>query len=104
MTASFGDDDRYGVAMGALNKFLTYRKGDAFSLLVFGDDSLVPHHSFTLTNSQIGSEVELLSGEHSNNQKNFYSMQKKVRELLFSYQMEKVTISTMVSTKKWLIV
>ena len=40
MTASFGDDDRYGVAMGALNKFLTYRKGDAFSLLVFGDDNL----------------------------------------------------------------
>lgn len=40
MTAKFGESDRYGVAMGALNQFLTFRKGDAFSLLVFGDDNL----------------------------------------------------------------
>jgi Ca-activated chloride channel family protein len=40
MTASFGEQDRYEVAMDSLNEFLTYRKGDAFSLLVFGDDNL----------------------------------------------------------------
>ena len=40
MTAKFGEDDRYAVAMESLNEFLTYRKGDAFSLMVFGDHNL----------------------------------------------------------------
>ncbi|MFK7911351.1 MAG: VWA domain-containing protein [Akkermansiaceae bacterium] len=40
MTAKFGISDRYGVAMDSLNEFLTYRKGDAFSLMVFGDHQL----------------------------------------------------------------
>ena len=40
MTASFGEKDRYEIAMEALNEFLDYRKGDAFSLMVFGDDNL----------------------------------------------------------------
>ena len=40
MTASFGEKDRYEVAMEALNEFLDYRKGDAFSLMIFGDHNL----------------------------------------------------------------
>ncbi len=40
MTAKFGDKDAYGMAMDSLNAFLSYRKGDAFSLIVFGDDNL----------------------------------------------------------------
>ncbi|MEO0415045.1 MAG: VWA domain-containing protein [Verrucomicrobiota bacterium] len=40
MTADFGGQDRYAVAMESLNEFLTYRKGDSFSLMVFGDDNL----------------------------------------------------------------
>lgn len=40
MGASFGGKDRYEVAMDSLNEFLTYRKGDAFSLMVFGDHNL----------------------------------------------------------------
>lgn len=40
MTATFGEKDRYEVAMEALNDFLDYRKGDAFSLMVFGDHNL----------------------------------------------------------------
>ncbi|GAA5494706.1 Ca-activated chloride channel family protein [Rubritalea squalenifaciens DSM 18772] len=40
MTAKFGNKDAYGVAMDSLNEFLTHRKGDAFSLIVFGDDNL----------------------------------------------------------------
>ncbi len=40
MMADFGSGDRYEVAMDSLNDFLTYRKGDSFSLMVFGDDNL----------------------------------------------------------------
>lgn len=40
MGAEFGSGDRYEAAMESLNEFLTYRKGDAFSLMVFGDDNL----------------------------------------------------------------
>lgn len=40
MTASFGEGDRYDAAMDSLNQFLTYRKGDAFSLMIFGDSNL----------------------------------------------------------------
>ncbi|MFT6242954.1 MAG: Ca-activated chloride channel family protein [Akkermansiaceae bacterium] len=40
MTTSFGPDDRYAAAMESLNEFLDYRKGDAFSLMVFGGDNL----------------------------------------------------------------
>ena len=40
MTADFGTGDRYEAAMDALNEFLTYRKGDAFSLMIFGSDNL----------------------------------------------------------------
>ncbi|MEJ6718602.1 MAG: VWA domain-containing protein [Akkermansiaceae bacterium] len=40
MTASFGPGDRYDSAMESLNEFLDYRKGDAFSLMVFGGDNL----------------------------------------------------------------
>jgi Ca-activated chloride channel homolog len=34
--ASFGSGTRYDAAMGAVNDFITYRKGDAFGLTVFG--------------------------------------------------------------------
>jgi len=40
MTASFGGKDRYEVAMDSLNEFLTYRKGDSFSLMIFGGHQL----------------------------------------------------------------
>ncbi len=40
MTSSFGEKDRYEVAMDALNEFLSYRQGDAFSLMIFGDHNL----------------------------------------------------------------
>ena len=40
MTTPFGNGTRYDGAMNALNEFLTYRKGDSFGLLVFGDDNL----------------------------------------------------------------
>ena len=40
MNTPFGEKDRYEVAMSSLNEFLTYRKGDAFSLMVFGGDNL----------------------------------------------------------------
>lgn len=40
MSASFGAGDRYDSAMESLNEFLDYRKGDAFSLMVFGGDTL----------------------------------------------------------------
>jgi len=36
MMASFGSGTRYDAAMGAVNDFITYRKGDAFGLTVFG--------------------------------------------------------------------
>ena len=40
MMAEFGSGDRYDAAMESLNGFLDYRKGDAFSLMVFGSDRL----------------------------------------------------------------
>ncbi|BDS05938.1 protein BatA [Oceaniferula spumae] len=40
MMAQFGGSDRYEVAMDSLNEFLTYRKGDSFSLMVFGGHQL----------------------------------------------------------------
>ncbi|MGB0774241.1 MAG: vWA domain-containing protein [Akkermansiaceae bacterium] len=40
MNTSFGEGDRYDAAMNSLNDFLTYRKGDAFSLMVFGGSTL----------------------------------------------------------------
>ncbi|MCW1923038.1 VWA domain-containing protein [Luteolibacter arcticus] len=36
MMANFGSGTRYDAAMGAVNDFITYRKGDAFGLTVFG--------------------------------------------------------------------
>lgn len=40
MVASFGSGDRFEAAAESLNEFLTYREGDAFSLMVFGGDNL----------------------------------------------------------------
>ncbi len=40
MNASFGPGDRFAAATESLNEFLTYREGDAFSLMVFGGDNL----------------------------------------------------------------
>jgi Ca-activated chloride channel family protein len=40
MTAQFGDGARYDTAMQAVNEFVTYRKGDAFGLTFFADDTL----------------------------------------------------------------
>ena len=37
MTAPYGDGNRYDAAMKAVDKFLDYRKGDAFGLTFFGD-------------------------------------------------------------------
>lgn len=37
MTASFGPGTRYDAAMEAVNEFISFRKGDAFGLTVFGD-------------------------------------------------------------------
>jgi Ca-activated chloride channel family protein len=36
MMANFGSGTRYDAAMGAVNEFISYRKGDAFGLTVFG--------------------------------------------------------------------
>jgi Ca-activated chloride channel homolog len=36
MMANFGSGTRYDAAMGAVNDFISYRKGDAFGLTVFG--------------------------------------------------------------------
>lgn len=36
MTAPFGPGSRYDAAMEAMNSFISYRKGDAFGLTVFG--------------------------------------------------------------------
>ena len=47
MQAPFGDGTRYDGAMAALNKFLDYRKGDAFGLTFFGHSVL---HWVPLTN------------------------------------------------------
>ena len=40
MMAEFGSATRYDAAMGAVNDFITYRKGDAFGLTVFGSSVL----------------------------------------------------------------
>lgn len=40
MLAPFGTGTRYDAAMGAVNDFITYRKGDAFGLTVFGSSVL----------------------------------------------------------------
>ena len=40
MMAAFGSDTRYDAAMGAVNDFISYRKGDAFGLTVFGSSVL----------------------------------------------------------------
>lgn len=37
MTAPFGDGTRYDASMKAIDKFLDFRKGDAFGLTFFGD-------------------------------------------------------------------
>ena len=41
MMANFGSGTRYDAAMGAVNDFITYRKGDAFGLSVFGSSGVV---------------------------------------------------------------
>jgi Ca-activated chloride channel family protein len=40
MTIPFGDGSRYDTAMKSLDDFLTYRKGDAFGLTFFGNNTL----------------------------------------------------------------
>ena len=40
MTAPFGSSTRYDAAMGAVNDFISFRKGDAFGLMVFGSSVL----------------------------------------------------------------
>lgn len=40
MTAPFGSATRYDAAMGAVNDFISFRKGDAFGLTVFGSSVL----------------------------------------------------------------
>lgn len=40
MTAQFGDGTRSDAAIQAINEFLTYRKGDAFGLTIFGSSVL----------------------------------------------------------------
>lgn len=40
MTAPFGSATRYDAAMDAVNEFITFRKGDAFGLTVFGSSVL----------------------------------------------------------------
>lgn len=40
MMASFGSSTRYDAAMGAVNDFISFRKGDAFGLTVFGSSVL----------------------------------------------------------------
>jgi len=40
MTAPFGSSTRYDAAMGAVNDFISFRKGDAFGLTVFGSSVL----------------------------------------------------------------
>ena len=40
MTAQFGEGSRYDAAMGAVEEFLTYRKGDAVGLTFFGNNVL----------------------------------------------------------------
>lgn len=40
MVISYGGETRYDAAMGALNEFISYRKGDAFGLTAFGSSVL----------------------------------------------------------------
>lgn len=40
MTAQFGDGDRYDAAMKCIDDFLGFRKGDAFGLTFFGNNTL----------------------------------------------------------------
>lgn len=40
MSTPFGPATRYDAAMAAMNEFLTYRKGDSFGLLAFGQSNL----------------------------------------------------------------
>ncbi len=40
MTSTFGDGNRYDAAMASILKFIDYREGDAFGLIVFGDSIL----------------------------------------------------------------
>jgi Ca-activated chloride channel homolog len=40
MTAPFGEGSRYDAAMGAINRFVDFRKGDAFGLTFFGNSVL----------------------------------------------------------------
>lgn len=40
MTAQFGEGSRYDGAMAAVNEFVSYRKGDAFGLTIFGNEVL----------------------------------------------------------------
>ncbi|MEO5912941.1 MAG: VWA domain-containing protein [Luteolibacter sp.] len=40
MTSPFGSGTRYDAAMGAVNDFISFRKGDAFGLTVFGSSVL----------------------------------------------------------------
>lgn len=40
MTAQFGSGSRYDAAMDSVNEFITFRKGDAFGLTVFGSSVL----------------------------------------------------------------
>jgi Ca-activated chloride channel family protein len=40
MTTPFGDGSRYDTAMKSLDEFVTYRKGDAFGLTFFGNNTL----------------------------------------------------------------
>ncbi|MAT15383.1 MAG: aerotolerance regulator BatA [Planctomyces sp.] len=40
MSASFGEGTRYDASMAAIDKFLTYREGDAFGLTFFGNEVL----------------------------------------------------------------
>ena len=47
MTSPFGSGSRYDASMAAINRFLDYRKGDAFGLTFFGNNVL---HWVPLTN------------------------------------------------------
>lgn len=40
MMASFGEGSRYDASMEAINRFLDYRRGDAFGLTIFGNSVL----------------------------------------------------------------
>jgi len=40
MTSPFGDGSQYDAAMNAINQFVSYRKGDAYGLTIFGNEVL----------------------------------------------------------------